>query len=105
MPSLQISWPTGIVTEREPPKVTGVSVSSTTLPEYSWRATVTALKVTGWVPKVLEKRNRIRLPHRSGLTIERKVWLDAAWLLAAGKGKPRSGWMLAGAKVVGAPGG
>jgi hypothetical protein len=32
---------------------------------------VTLLKVTGWLPKTLEKRNRIILPQRSGLTMER----------------------------------
>src|SRR5713101_8233407 len=57
-----------MVTDRAPPNVTGLIVSSTTLPEYSWSATVTALKVTGWVPKTLEKRTRIRLPQRSGWT-------------------------------------
>jgi hypothetical protein len=71
--SLKISWPAGIVTDFFPLNVTGVTVPLTRLPEYSWRATVTALKVTGWVPKTFENRNRILLPHRSGLTMERKV--------------------------------
>jgi hypothetical protein len=77
MPSLQISWPTGIVADFLPPKVTLARVCSRTLPEYSWRPTVTLLKVTGWLPKTLEKRNRIVSPQRSGLTMERKVWLSA----------------------------
>jgi hypothetical protein len=74
-----------------PAQVTGVTVPSTRLPEYSWRATVTALKVTDWVPKTFEKRNRILLPQRSGLTMERKVWSVAPAVLASGNGKPRSG--------------
>ena len=91
MPSLEISRPAGIVTDVLPLKVTRVTVPRTTLPEYSWRATVTSSKVTGWVPKTLENRNRILLPQRSGLTIERKVWLVAPAVLACGKGKARSG--------------
>src|SRR5271165_589459 len=105
MPSLNTSWPTGIVTDFLPPKVTGVRVPSTMLPEYSCRPTVTLLKVTGCEPKTLEKRNRIMLAQRSGLTMDRKVCSVAPAVLASGKGKPRSGWILAGAKVVGGPGG
>src|SRR5262249_37634247 len=103
--SLQTSWPTGIVTDAAPPNVTGVIVPRTTLPEYSCRPTVTELNDTGCAPKVLEKRNLIVWPHRSGFTMERNVWLVAPSVFALGNGKPRSGWILAGANVVGAPGG
>lgn len=103
--SLQISWPGGMVTDALPPNVTLTSVPFTTLPEYSCRPTDTAPNVNGALPKTLEKRKRIRLPHRSGLTMERKVWSTAWFWLEAGNGNTRSGWMVAGAKVSGGPGG
>src|SRR5512143_1124888 len=96
-----------MVTEPFPPKVTGVRVSLTTLAEYSWSPTVTLPKVTGLLPKTFEKRIRIVLPHRSGFTMDRKVWLFAvAAVLGSvlGKGKTRSGWMFATAYWMGWPG-
>ena len=80
-----------MVTDASPLNVTRVRVPGTTFAEYSWRATVTSSKVTDWLPKTLEKRNRIRLPHRSGLTMERNVCSVAPNVLAVGKGKARSG--------------
>jgi len=52
---------------------------------------VTLLKVTGVLPKTFEKRIRMVLLHRSGLTIERNVWSTAlapAALVALGTGRP-----------------
>src|SRR5712692_7955576 len=99
--SLKNLSPAEIVTDRLPPKLTGVSVPLTTFAEYSWRPTVTFLKVTEVLPKTFEKRIRILLPHRSGLTMERNVWSTAdapEAVVALGNGKARSGWMFAAAK-------
>src|SRR5512132_3646853 len=96
--SLHTLCPGWMVTDPLPPKVTAVNVSFTTLAEYSWSPTVTVLKVTGLVPKTLEKRIRIVLPQRSGFTMDRKVWSTAEaplGLVALGNGKARSGWMFA----------
>src|ERR1700724_1458465 len=62
------------------------------LPECSSPAkdcspTVTRPKVTGWGPQVLEKRKRIVLPHKSGFTIMRSVWLFAPSVVGLGKAK------------------
>ena len=48
---------------------------------------MTRPKVTGWVPQVLQKRKRIVLPHKSGFTIMRSVWLYAPSLVGLGKAK------------------
>ena len=80
-----------------PPKVTLTSVPFTTLPEYSCKPTDTAPSVNGALPKTFEKRKRIWLPHKSGFTMERKVWFAAWFWLDSGKGKARSGWIVAGA--------
>src|SRR6266403_479081 len=90
-----------MVTEREPPNVSGVRVPWTTLAAYSCSPMVAESNVSGWLPKTLEKRTRIVLPHRSGLTMERMVWVFAPVVFALGKGKARSGWMLAVVNRVG----
>src|ERR1700682_1183229 len=97
--------PAGIVTDRLPPTLTGTRVPGTTFAEYSWRPTVTLWKVTGALPKTFENRIRIVFPHRSGLTMERNVWLTAAApvVVALGNGKARSGWMFATAYWIGFP--
>jgi len=61
----------------------------------------------GLTAEGVEEAEAHGVAQRSGLMIERKVWLLAVApvVAASGKGKTKSGWMLAGAKVVGAPGG
>src|SRR5262249_38693035 len=44
-----------------------VFVPWTRLAPYSCKPTVTASKVSGWLPKTFEKRIRISSPQRSGL--------------------------------------
>ena len=102
---LQTRSPGGMVTDGLPPKVTSVSVSLTTLAEYSWSPTVTLRKVTGFVPKTFEKRMRIVLPQRSGLHDEEGL-VDRRCPGGGrvGKGKARSGWMFATAYWMGWPG-
>src|SRR6266566_3272052 len=103
--SLKTLCPAGIVTDRLPPNLTAVRVPSTTFAEYSCRPTVTFLKVTGALPKTFEKRIRMVSPHRSGLTIDRNVWLMAvAPVVAFGNGNERSGWMFAAVYWMGEPG-
>src|SRR6516165_6303616 len=63
---------------------------------------VTAWSVSGWLPNTLENLTRIVRPQRSGLTIERNVWLLAVApdVLAFGNANARSGWMVARAYLV-----
>src|SRR6267143_2183099 len=104
--SLKILLPAGMVTDRFPPNLTGVSVPGTTFAPYSWRPTVTFLRVTAVLPKTFENRIRIVFPHRSGLTMERNVWSIAdapEGVVVLGNGKARSGWMFATAYWIGLP--
>ena len=71
--------------------VTRRFVPGTRLPAVLCRPTKASSKVTGWVPKAFEKRSRTCRPHRSGLTIRRKVW-SAAPRSADSKAKSSTGW-------------
>src|SRR4051794_14286634 len=71
--SLTADEPAGIVTVAAPAKVTGRSVSGTTLPLPACRATCTSPTVRGAVPNSLESRTRALVPPMLVCTIWRSV--------------------------------
>ena len=86
----QTCAPGATVTVFLPPKVSGRLLPATTAAPLICNPAKASSKVTGLAPKLLEKRNRILLPNRSGLMIIRKL---CSWDPASGwgKAKDRSG--------------